>query len=290
MATNKVVVEAQKLESCRARGEGDAPVHVKILQIPAKCGPLPADISAPPKETLAGLGHQPVSSTVTAPGPRTSSPSVMVVAKVATPGRVSAIGQPQVTKAAASQVASMNATTTPGRTVVITVPRGTAAPQPVAVAPRLSQTSSTQLPANIQIPPGELQQALVIVKVLVLIFLKTGYYIHCDSMCCLCYCRFLLHNVLFHVLYSILLHFRINHQLNTIVTDFVLVVAGMMLIRSDSGQLMLVSQQALAQAQQGPRAGSGRAARILTPQVCVSAAAFINTEEEGCRALFLQFI
>lgn len=43
----------------------------------------------------------------------------------------------------------------------------------------------------------------------------------------------------------------------------------MMLIRSDSGQLMLVSQQALAQAQQGPRSISGQAQRIRAPQVCV---------------------
>lgn len=43
----------------------------------------------------------------------------------------------------------------------------------------------------------------------------------------------------------------------------------MMLIRSDSGQLMLISQQALAQAQQGPRVVSGQAPRILAPQVCV---------------------
>ncbi|XP_067454088.1 transcription initiation factor TFIID subunit 4 isoform X2 [Thunnus thynnus] len=198
MATNKVVVETQKLESCRTTGEGDAAIHVKIIQVPVKCGPLTAaGVSKTPEDTPVGLGHQPASSTVTAPGPQTTSPSVMVAAKVATPGRASADGPPQVTKAAVSQVASMNLTTTPGRTVMITVPRA-ATPQPVAVAPRLPQTASTQLPANIQIPPG------------------------------------------------------------------------MMLIRSDRGQLMLVSQQALAQAQQGPRAGSGQAARILTPQLsCV---------------------
>lgn len=43
----------------------------------------------------------------------------------------------------------------------------------------------------------------------------------------------------------------------------------MMLIRSDNGHLMLVSQQALAQAQQGTRSISGQAQRILTSQVCV---------------------
>lgn len=46
---------------------------------------------------------------------------------------------------------------------------------------------------------------------------------------------------------------------------------GMMLIRSDSGQLMLVSQQALAQAQQGQRLISGQPTRILAPQVCAAA-------------------
>ncbi|XP_036067573.1 transcription initiation factor TFIID subunit 4 isoform X2 [Oryzias melastigma] len=43
--------------------------------------------------------------------------------------------------------------------------------------------------------------------------------------------------------------------------------AGMMLIRSDSGQLMLVSQQVLAQAQRGPRIVSSQAPRVLTQQV-----------------------
>uniref|UniRef100_A0A3Q2VIF9 TATA-box binding protein associated factor 4b n=2 Tax=Haplochromis burtoni TaxID=8153 RepID=A0A3Q2VIF9_HAPBU len=42
---------------------------------------------------------------------------------------------------------------------------------------------------------------------------------------------------------------------------------GMMLIRSDSGQLMLISQQALVQAQQGQRLISGQPTRILAPQV-----------------------
>lgn len=41
----------------------------------------------------------------------------------------------------------------------------------------------------------------------------------------------------------------------------------MMLIRSESGQLMLVSQQALAQAQQAPRGVGGQAPKILVPQV-----------------------
>ncbi|KAG8003236.1 putative ATP-dependent RNA helicase DDX10 [Nibea albiflora] len=201
MATDKVVIEAKKLELCGA----DNSVQVKILHVPPKCGSMTAVhpphtaagdcVSAPPKV----IPHQPASSAVTVPGLQTSSPSVVVITKVATPSRVSANSQPQVTKPALSQVTSMSQTTTPGRTVVITVPRA-AAPQTVAVAPRLPQGTSPQLPANIQIPPG------------------------------------------------------------------------MMLIRSDSGQLMLVSQQALAQAQQAPRGISGQAPRILTPQVSVMSA------------------
>ncbi|XP_044055802.1 transcription initiation factor TFIID subunit 4 isoform X2 [Siniperca chuatsi] len=212
MATNNVVNEAQKLESCEAAADGDPSIQVKILQVPAKCGPVAAvqpphtaagvsrgdSMFAPPKIIPTGQGHQSTSSTVTVPGLQTSSPSVMVVAKVPPSGGVSVNSQPQVTKPALSQLASMNQATTSGRTVVITVPRA-AAPQPVTVAPRLPQTASPQLPANIQIPPG------------------------------------------------------------------------MMLIRSDSGQLMLVSQQALAHAQQGPRGVSGQVPRILAPQVSAAA-------------------
>ncbi|KAI3368714.1 hypothetical protein L3Q82_025410 [Scortum barcoo] len=205
MASNKELLENQKLESC-GPSDGDSCSQVKMLQIPAQCGPVTAVhpppsaagvstgdcVSAPTKVTPTS--HQSVSSTAPVPGLQTSSASVLVVAKVAASGGVSANSQPQVTKPALSQVASMNQTTTPGRTVVITVPRGPS-PQPVTVAARLPQTASTQLPANIQIPPG------------------------------------------------------------------------MMLIRSDSGQLMLVSQQALAQAQRGPRGIGGQAPRILAPQV-----------------------
>ncbi|XP_077440155.1 transcription initiation factor TFIID subunit 4-like [Vanacampus margaritifer] len=46
---------------------------------------------------------------------------------------------------------------------------------------------------------------------------------------------------------------------------------GMMLIRSQSGQLMLMSQQALAQAQQGVRTGNGPATGILASQVSTAA-------------------
>ncbi|XP_059197169.1 transcription initiation factor TFIID subunit 4 [Centropristis striata] len=216
MATNKVVIEAQKLDSCRTAGrDGDPSVQVKVLQVPAKCGPFTVvpppptaagdSTFAPPKVIPAGHGHQPTPSPVSAQGGQTSSSSVMVLAKGATPGRVSANNQPQVTKVALSQVASMNQAPTPGRTVVITVPRA-AGPQPVTVTPRLPQTASPHLPANIQIPPG------------------------------------------------------------------------MMLIRSDSGQLMLVSQQALAQAQQGQRGVSGTP-RILVSQVQTASAGNKSNEK-----------
>ncbi|KAF3691362.1 Transcription initiation factor TFIID subunit 4B [Channa argus] len=207
MATNKVVIESQKLESCGAAGDGDSSVQVRILKVPANCGPITAmqapsivtavsksdAVTAPPKIISIGPSLRPASSTATPPGPQTSSPSIMVIAKVATPGGVSN-GSPQVAKPALSQIASINQATTTGRTVVITVPR-TAAPQPVCVGPQLPNAASPQLPANIQIP------------------------------------------------------------------------TGMMLIRSDSGQLMLVSQQALAQAQQGARVVSSHTPRVLAPPI-----------------------
>ncbi|XP_063747947.1 transcription initiation factor TFIID subunit 4 isoform X2 [Eleginops maclovinus] len=195
MSTNKVGFGPPKLESCGTAVDGDHSAQVKILQVPVTC--KASTVSAPPKIISASQVHQTSSSTVLT-ARHTSSPSVMVVSKVMTSGGVNAKIQPQVTKAALSQVASMTQATTQGRTVVITVPRA-AGPQPVTVTPRMPHTTSTQLPANIQIPPG------------------------------------------------------------------------MMLIRSESGQLMLVSQQALAQAHQAPRGVGGQAPKILVPQVSAAA-------------------
>ncbi|CAL8252488.1 unnamed protein product [Merluccius merluccius] len=113
----------------------------------------------------------------TASSSSSSSSSVLVVAaKVPAPGSCAA-GQPLHLTRPSSAPAAVSVVKTPGpaRTVVIAVPR-TAVPQPLAPRPPQT-TTSTQLPANFQIPPG------------------------------------------------------------------------MVLIRSDSGQLMLVSQQTLAQAQ-----------------------------------------
>lgn len=166
MATDKVVIEAQKVESCMAAGYGDTSIQVKIVQVPAKTGPItavqPSPTAAaatkgdpapgPPKVVPVGRGHRPAS---TVPGRQTSSPSVMMIGKVAAQGGVSSNSQPQVAKPALSQVGSLNQTTTQGRTVMITVPKA-AAPQSMAVAPQRPQTASPQFPANIQIPPGKL--------------------------------------------------------------------------------------------------------------------------------------
>lgn len=156
VATEKVVVEQKKLEPGGTAGCSDAPVHVKILQVPAKCL---ANSTVQPPPTAAGVPRvdpastkvipavqshqQPHSSAVTVPGLQ-ASPSVVVITKVAAPGGVSANGQPQVTKTVLSQVAPINQVPTPGRTVMITVPR-----------PAAPQAASPQLPANIQIPPGD---------------------------------------------------------------------------------------------------------------------------------------
>ncbi|KAM8875398.1 transcription initiation factor TFIID subunit 4-like [Spinachia spinachia] len=160
MATNKMVVESQKLESRGAAGSRENAIQVKILQVPAKVAPQ---------------------------------------------GGLAIKGTPDAIRPALSHVVSLNQTTTPGRTVVITVPRA-GGPQTLPVSPRLPHTGPPQLPANIQIPPG------------------------------------------------------------------------MMLISSDGGQLMLVSQQALAQAQQAPRGSCGQTPRILIPQVS-SAAGNKNREK-----------
>ncbi|CAL9695844.1 unnamed protein product [Knipowitschia caucasica] len=101
----------------------------------------------------------------------------MVVAKMTAAGGVRGTATQQMTNTALNPVVQSCPSPAPGRTVVITVPRAPTS-QPVTPAPRVQTTTTTQLPANFQIPPG------------------------------------------------------------------------MMLIRSSSGQLMMVSQQALAQAQQ----------------------------------------
>ncbi|KAJ0032075.1 hypothetical protein NQD34_002156 [Periophthalmus magnuspinnatus] len=168
MATNKPV--GSKL------GSAETDSAVKI--VPTLCAaPVPVKVVPVPS-----LALKPPSSVPIQPSPTTAP--VMVVAKMDTPGA-------QVTKSLTSGV-QISPSPAPGRTLVITVPRTATAS--VTMAPRMAQTTTTQLPANFQIPPG------------------------------------------------------------------------MMLIRSESGQLILVSQQALAQAQQATRPSTGASTpRLLTP-------------------------
>ena len=101
MATNKVINDVQKLDSSGALGDGDSATQVRIIQVPAKCGAKTAmkhpftAASNSRSESVTGLckvipsiqEHQHTSSGV--PGPLTSHSSVMLIAKTATPGRVS---------------------------------------------------------------------------------------------------------------------------------------------------------------------------------------------------------
>ncbi|XP_051928892.1 transcription initiation factor TFIID subunit 4B-like [Hippocampus zosterae] len=181
MATNKDPMGAVQ--------DGEPTIQVKNVQVAAKCGHVPSP------GVSKGQVYQ-ATSTSSVPAPQMSSPSVMVVTKVSKPSGASANGP----KAVLSQAnTTMNPTSVQGRTVVITVPRST--------GPQVPMTPRTQLPANIQIPPG------------------------------------------------------------------------MMLIRSDSGQLMLMSQQALAQAQQALRTGNGQATGILARQVSTAGATSQSNEK-----------
>ncbi|XP_049584811.1 transcription initiation factor TFIID subunit 4-like isoform X2 [Syngnathus scovelli] len=181
MATNK--------DPMGTAGDEEPTNEVKTLQVTAKCGLVPSP------GVSKGEVYQPTSSVQ---APQMLSPAVMMVTKVSKPGSASA----NCPKAVLSQATTMNSTSVQGRTVVITVPRS-AGPQ-VPVAPR---PAPTQLPANIQIPPG------------------------------------------------------------------------MMLIRSGSGQLMLMSQQAFAQAQQGARTSNSTATGILAPQASTPGATGRSNEK-----------
>lgn len=185
MTTNESVVPTQMPDPNTApSGDVDKPVQVKIVQVPSKCGPFtglhPLPVAtcvskattacAPPKIIPTSQAHPHISPMLPVPELHTASPSVMVITKVA-PGRAAnATSQPQAIKPAVSQGPLMNQTANQGRTVVITVPRA-AAPQPVTLSPRLPQTTSPQLPANIQIPPGESCSGGVFVLVVFLLFL-----------------------------------------------------------------------------------------------------------------------
>ena len=124
----------------------------------------------------------------------------------------------------AAQVGPMTTmTNAPGKALVIAVPIPTA-PQPTPVTQRPPSTS-LQLPASFQIPPGQ----------------------RCMD-----------------ITWSLKRRVQLLFESSLMLSVW---LAGMVLIRSDSGQLMLVSQQALAQAQQGTRTSSNAASRPLTPQV-----------------------
>ncbi|XP_075901760.1 transcription initiation factor TFIID subunit 4-like [Nelusetta ayraudi] len=194
----------KEMEPGGTSGSPEAPVQVKVVQVPAKClggtavQPSTSAEGAPKvdqavaKVVPAVRSQQPASSTVSLSGLQ-ASPSVVVITKVAAPGTNR---QPQLRKAVLSQVAPLYQGPTPVRTVMITVPTPAAA-HTATVSHRMpaSTSQSPQLPTNIHIPPG------------------------------------------------------------------------MMLIRSDSGQMMLVSQQALAQVQQPQRGVGGQSPRVVAQQV-----------------------
>lgn len=159
------------------------------------------------------------------------------LALVPQPGRVS------VSSVAISQPRVTTLTTAKG--AVVTLPRISTPSQSVPMT-RTPQTVPLQLPANFQVPQGVLFQDLMLFHVLVV-------HTNCNT--------------------------KLNHQ--AYLSVFLAMSCclspaseGMVLIRSDSGQLMLVSQQALAQAQaQGmlPKPASANAAAIVRPpssQVC----------------------
>lgn len=145
-------------------GSPEAPVQVKVVQVPAKClgvtavQPSTSAEGAPKvdqavaKVVPAVRSQQPASSTVSLSGLQ-ASPSVVVITKVAAPGTNR---QPQLRKAVLSQVAPLYQGPTPVRTVMITVPTPAAA-HTATVSHRMpaSTSQSPQLPTNIHIPPGE---------------------------------------------------------------------------------------------------------------------------------------
>lgn len=61
----------------------------------------------------------------------------------------------------------------------------------------------------------------------------------------------------------------------------------MILIRSESGQLMLVSQQALTQTQRGPARVAGQMPQITAQQVCVRCVGDGSVQLKVCDILFV---
>ncbi|XP_077464411.1 transcription initiation factor TFIID subunit 4-like [Stigmatopora argus] len=140
--------------------EGDPAVQVKLQQVAAKLVPSPAvsnrdvrpavsaaaspaSAPAPPASAPAPPASAPAppaaapAPPVAAPAPPAAAPAVMVVTKLANPVGTGV----HAPKATVGQVTTVKATSAPGRTLLITVPRSTGPP----VTPLLT---------NIQIPPG----------------------------------------------------------------------------------------------------------------------------------------
>lgn len=190
---------------------------------------------------------EPAPKIITGPAQIRPTAPVVVGARVVTssvqgPGVATSLALvPQPGRVSVSSVAVSQprvTTLTAAKGAVVTLPRISTPSQSVPMT-RTPQTVPLQLPANFQVPQG----------------------------------------VLFHVLVRTNCNTILNHQ--AYLSVFLAMSCclspaseGMVLIRSDSGQLMLVSQQALAQAQaQGmlPKPASANAAAIVRPpssQVC----------------------
>lgn len=151
------------MDSGRTAGPSEAPVQVKVVQVPAKClgstamqlsgdSATKVDQKGGTKVVSAVRPEQPASSSLSLSGLQTS-PSVVVITKVAA---TAANRQTPLRKAVLSQVAPLYQGPTPVRTVMITVPTPVAT-HTSAVSHRVAAPTSQppQLPANIHIPPGE---------------------------------------------------------------------------------------------------------------------------------------
>lgn len=138
-------------------GPSEAPVQVKVVQIPAKC--LSSTTPQPSAEAAAMVDQQgvtkvvstavrpqqPSSSSVSLSGQQAST-SVVVITKRAVPA----------SSAVVRQVAPLYQGPPPVRTVMFTMPTPVAThTAAVSHRPAAPASQTPQLPANIQIPAGE---------------------------------------------------------------------------------------------------------------------------------------
>lgn len=174
MPVEKMAFDPKKMEPGGTAGSSEAPVQVKVVQLPAKClgstavQPSAAAEAAPKLEhpltkvVPAVRSQQPASSTTVSLSGLQTPPSVVVITKVAAQGGAPGTSrQPPLRKAVLSQVAPLYQGQSPVRTVMITVPA--AAPThkaAVSHALPVPTSQSPQLPANIHIPPGEQKPSL----------------------------------------------------------------------------------------------------------------------------------